>query len=97
MKIAMVSASDECGALTDWIIENGPGSAQLERWIMDPVPDVAEQILDTLEAQWLLTPADILIFAASPLGDELATTGLATGWRQYLSGKNTGRATRSGQ
>lgn len=73
MKIAMVSASDECGALTDWIIENGPGSAELERWIMDPVPDVAEQALDTLEAQWLLTPADILIFAASPLGDELAT------------------------
>lgn len=73
MKIVMVSASGECGALTDWIIENGPGSAELERWIIDPVPDVADQVLDTLEAQWLLTPADVLVFAASPLGDELAT------------------------
>jgi electron transfer flavoprotein alpha subunit len=73
MKIAIVSASDDVVALTDWIIENGPDSAQLERWIMDPVPDVAEQILGVLEAQWLLTPVDILIFAASPLGDELAT------------------------
>lgn len=73
MKIAIVTQSREGNAMADWIAANVPGSAEREHWIIDPVPIVAEQVLDALLAQWLLTPADILIFPAGSTGDELAT------------------------
>ena len=73
MKIVVITESGECAALAGWIAENALNAAELERWTLDPMPDVAEQVLDALAAQWLLTPADILIFPAGALGDELAT------------------------
>lgn len=73
MKIALITQCGECAAIANWIAENGLSTAELERWILDPLPDVAEQVLDVLVVQWSLTPADILIFPAGPLGDELAT------------------------
>lgn len=73
MKIALITQSGECAAIANWIAENGLSNMELERWTLEPPPDVAEQVLDALAAQWLLTPADILIFPAGPLGDELAT------------------------
>ncbi|HGY2283869.1 electron transfer flavoprotein subunit alpha/FixB family protein [Citrobacter braakii] len=73
MKIVVITESGECAALAGWIAGNALNAAELERWTLDPMPDVAEQVLDALAAQWLLTPADILIFPAGALGDELAT------------------------
>ncbi|HEF0083048.1 TPA: electron transfer flavoprotein subunit alpha/FixB family protein [Citrobacter braakii] len=73
MKIVVITESGECAALAGWIAENALNAAELERWTLDPMPDVAEQVLDALATQWLLTPADILIFPAGALGDELAT------------------------
>ncbi|POP46367.1 electron transfer flavoprotein [Superficieibacter electus] len=80
MKIALITESGECAAIAAWMAENGLYTADLERWTLDPVPDVAEQVLDVLAAQWLLTPADILIFPAGPLGDELA---VRLAWRLH--------------
>lgn len=73
MKIALITQSGECAAIANWVAENGLSNMELERWTLEPPPDVAEQVLDALAAQWSLTPADILIFPAGPLGDELAT------------------------
>ncbi|AKE59779.1 electron transfer flavoprotein subunit alpha/FixB family protein [Citrobacter farmeri] len=73
MKIAIITEAGECRAMAGWIAENSSGATELTRWILDPLPAVAEQVLEALVAQWLLTPADILIFPAGPLGDELAT------------------------
>ncbi|MDM2934237.1 electron transfer flavoprotein subunit alpha/FixB family protein [Citrobacter sp. Cu233] len=73
MKIAIITESRECNAIAGWLAQNDLNMAELERWVIDPVPDVAEQVLDVLATQWSLTPADILIFPAGPLGDELAT------------------------
>lgn len=73
MKIAIITDSHECAAMASWIAENALCTAELERWIIDPVPDVAEQVLDALAAQWLRTPVDMLIFPAGSPGDELAT------------------------
>ena len=70
MKIVVITESGECAALAGWIAENALNAAELERWTLDPMPDVAEQVLDALAAQWLLTPADILIFPAGALGHE---------------------------
>ncbi len=64
MKIAIITDSHECAAMASWIAENALCTAELERWIIDPVPDVAEQVLDALAAQWLRTPVDMLIFPA---------------------------------
>ncbi|SUX71124.1 Uncharacterised protein [Citrobacter freundii] len=97
MKIVVITESGECAALAGWIAENALNAAQLERWTLDPMPDVAEQVLDALAAQWLLTPADILIFPAGSLGDELATR---LAWRlhgaQRLPGADAGCTTRAG-
>lgn len=73
MKIAIVTAPGQCASMSGWIAENVPGAAELEHWIIDPVADVVEQVLDVLTAQWLQTPVDILIFPAGPTGDALAT------------------------
>lgn len=82
MKIAIITQSCESGAIADWIAENVTGSAELEHWIIDPEPTVAEQVLDALASQWLQTPADILIFPAGSSGDELATR---LAWRLHGS------------
>lgn len=73
MKIAIITESGECAAMAGWIAKNALSATELTRWILDPLPEVAEQVLEALAAQWLLTPADILIFPMGPLGDELAT------------------------
>lgn len=73
MKIAIITESRECNAIAGWLAQNDLNMAELERWVIDPLPDVAEQVLDALAVQWSLMPVDILIFPAGPLGDELAT------------------------
>ncbi|HHL2825008.1 TPA: FAD-binding protein [Citrobacter murliniae] len=73
MKIAIITNSLESDALAGWLAANDLSVEELERWIIEPIADVAEQVLDALAAQWLLTPVEILVFPAGPLGDELAT------------------------
>lgn len=73
MKIAMITTPGECAAMAGWIAANAPGAAEVERWVIDSVPAVAEQVLDALAAQWAITPAGVLIFPSGSFGDELAT------------------------
>ncbi|PXW41421.1 electron transfer flavoprotein alpha subunit apoprotein [Klebsiella oxytoca] len=73
MKIAMVMTAGDRAAMGHWLATNEPGQAELERWIIDAEPEVAEQLLDALVSQWRQTPVDMLIFSAGILGDELAT------------------------
>ncbi|MDG1645062.1 electron transfer flavoprotein subunit alpha/FixB family protein [Klebsiella huaxiensis] len=73
MKIAIVMATSDSAAMGNWLATNNIGPAELERWIFDAEPDVAEQVLDALVSQWQQTPVDMLIFPAGILGDELAT------------------------
>lgn len=73
MKIAMVMTDGESAAMSHWLATAGLGEAELERWIIDAEPEVAEQLLAALVAQWRQTPVDMLIFPAGMLGDALAT------------------------
>lgn len=73
MKIAMVVTVGESAAMSHWLATASLAPAELERWIIDAEPEVAEQVLDTLVSQWRQTPVDMLIFPAGMLGDELAT------------------------
>lgn len=73
MKIAMVMTTGGRAAMGHWLATNEPGQAEVERWIIDAEPEVAEQLLDALVFQWRQTPVDMLIFPAGILGDELAT------------------------
>lgn len=73
MKIVIVTEAVGNLATARWLQENNAAGWELERWIIDPMPAVAEQILDPLAAQWRSTPADILLFPAGAWGDELAT------------------------
>lgn len=73
MKIAMVMTAGESAAMSHWLATAGLGEAELERWIIDDEPEVAEQLLAALVAQWRQTPVDMLIFPAGMLGDALAT------------------------
>ena len=73
MKIAMVMATGDSAAMSHWLATACLGEAELERWIIDAEPEVAEQVLGALVIQWRQTPVDMLIFPASIFGDELAT------------------------
>jgi hypothetical protein len=56
-----------------WLMSANLAAADLERWIIDGEPEVAEQVLDALVDQWQQTPVDMLLFSAGMAGDELAT------------------------
>lgn len=73
MKIAMVMTAGDSVSMGNWLATACLTSAELARWIIDSEPQVAEQLLDALVAQWRQTPVDMLIFPAGLLGDELAT------------------------
>lgn len=73
MNIVIVTGATDNGATADWLQKNDLATWQPERWIVDPMPAVAEQVLEPLIAQWRLTPADILLFPAGAWGDEIAT------------------------
>lgn len=73
MKIAMVMTAGDSVSMGNWLATARLTSAELERWIINSEPQVAEQCLDALVAQWRQTPVDMLIFPAGILGDELAT------------------------
>jgi hypothetical protein len=48
MKIAMVMASGDSAAMDHWLMSANLAAAELERWIIDGEPEVAEQVLDAL-------------------------------------------------
>ncbi|MCS4272941.1 MULTISPECIES: electron transfer flavoprotein subunit alpha/FixB family protein [Raoultella] len=73
MKVAIVMAAGDSAAIGGWLAGNDLASAELERWTPDAGAEVAGQLLDALVAQWRQTPADIVLFPAGALADELAT------------------------
>ncbi|CAM6639913.1 electron transfer flavoprotein subunit alpha/FixB family protein [Klebsiella michiganensis] len=73
MKIAMVMTPGDSVVMAHWMATADLASAEMERWIIDSKPEVAEQLLDALVAQWQQTPVDMLIFPPGMAGDELAT------------------------
>ncbi|CAM4450050.1 electron transfer flavoprotein subunit alpha/FixB family protein [Klebsiella africana] len=73
MKIAMVMASGDSAAMNHWLMTANLAAAELECWIIDGEPEVAEPILTALVTQWQQTPVDMLLFPPGMTGDELAT------------------------
>lgn len=73
MKIAMVMASGDSAAMYHWLMSANLAAAELECWIIDGEPAVAEPVLAALATQWQQTPVDMLLFSPGMAGDELAT------------------------
>jgi len=73
MKIAMVMASGDSAAMNHRLMSANLAAAELECWIIDGEPAVAEPVLAALATQWQQTPVDMLLFSPGMAGDELAT------------------------
>ena len=63
MKIAMVMASGDSAAMYHWLMSANLAAAELECWIIDGEPAVAEPVLAALATQWQQTPVDMLLFS----------------------------------
>lgn len=73
MKIAMVMTSGDRAVMANWMETADLASVEMERWLIDSEPEMAEQALDALVSQWQQTPVEMLIFPPGMAGDELAT------------------------
>jgi hypothetical protein len=68
MKIVIVTGAADNGPMARWLQENDVADRVVERWIIDPMPAVVEQVLASLVAQWQLMPADMLLFPPGAWG-----------------------------